>query len=259
MAVEAKGFMKGMKVGKWNQWYFDEILPGEEEIYNAAQEEYLAERHQWDIDPDRAVLLIIDLQNDFCDPEKGAFWLPANTKMMPRMKEMLAYCREVGIPVCFTAHQQHPSGRDTGLMKTYLASTIGAGALTEGTWGAGIYGELEPLPDEWVINEKRRYDAFIETGLDIWMKNVGPEPKDTIIMTGCCTNFCCSTTTRAGMQRDHKIAYPYDLNATDDAEVHEEIVKTMARGYARVQSSDAWIAEMKDGLAKKGKTKVDQK
>jgi hypothetical protein len=36
-------------------------------------------------------------------------------------------------------------------------------------------------------------------------------------------------------------------------------VKTMARGYARVQSADAWIAEIKEALAAKGKTKVDQR
>lgn len=266
MAVEPKGFMKDMKVGKWNEWYFEEILPGEEEIYKAAQEVYLAERHLWDIDPEKTVLLIIDLQNDFCyPPPKGQLYLPANTKMMPRMKKMLAFCREIGIPVCFTAQQNHPSGRDAGLMRVYhdgMFNGLAEGrlpAVTEGDWGAEIYHELEPLPDEWVIRNKRRYDAFVGTELEIWMKNVGPEPKDTIILTGCCTNFCCSTTSRAAMMRDYKVAYPYDLNACDDPDIHEQTVKTMARGYARVQSADAWIAEIEEELAKKGTTKVVQK
>jgi nicotinamidase-related amidase len=243
--VEPKGYMKDMKVGKYNAWYFDEILPGEEKIYNEAQNEYYGKRKQWTIDPKKAALLIIDLQNDFCDPEKGAFWLPANTKMMPRMKKMLQFCRDHDIPPIFTAHQHHPSGRDKGLMGTYLASTIGSGSLTEGSWGVEIYPEIEPLPDEWVINHKRRYDSFWETGLDIQLRSLG---KDTIILTGCCTNFCCSTTTRSGMQRDYKIAYPYDLNAADDAEIHEQVVKSMARGFARVQSCDEWIQEMKEQL-----------
>ena len=245
MAVEPKGYMKDMKVGQYNSWYFDEILPGEEDIYNEAQKEYYGKRKQWTIDPKKAALVVIDLQVDFCDPEKGRFWLPANTKMMPRMKKMLEFCREHDIPICFTAHQHHPSGRDKGLMGTYLASTIGAGALTEGTEGVAVYPELDPQPKDWIINHKHRYDSFWETGLDIWLRN---QDKDTMILTGCCTNFCCSTTARSGMQRDIKIAYPYDCNGCDDPEIHEQTVKTMARGFARVQSCDEWIAEMEKNL-----------
>lgn len=241
MTVEAQGYLNGMKRGKYNSWYFDEVLPGEEDIYREAQKEYYGQRKQWTINPDKAVLLVIDLQVDFCDPEKGKFWLPANTKMMPRMKEMLAFCRRLDIPICFTAHQHHASGRDIGLMGTYLKSTIGSGALEEGTEGAQIFPELEPRPDEWIMTHKRRYDSFIDTGLEFWLKGLG---RDTIILTGCCTNFCCSTTTRTAMQKDYKVAYPYDLNATDDPEIHEQVVKTMARGFARVQSTADWMTEL---------------
>jgi ureidoacrylate peracid hydrolase len=236
--------MKDMNIGKYNAWYFDEILPGEEQIYKEAQKEYYQHIRPWIIEPKKAALLIIDLQNAFCHPEKGGMWVPAVTKMMPKMKRMLAFCREHGIPVCFTAHQHHKSGRDVGLMGTYN-SIEGAGVFTEGTWQIEIYPEIQPLPDEWVINHKRRNDAFIETGLELWLKSLG---KDTIILTGCCTNFCCLVTTCTGMQRDYKIAYPYDLNACDDPEIHEQIVKTMARHFARVQTCDEWIAEIEEQL-----------
>lgn len=261
MTVEPKGFMKKLTVGKWNAWYFDEVLPGEEEIYYNAQRESLAERHLWDLDPDKMVLLVIDMQNDFCVPGRPVY-IPGNTKMMSRMKNMLAFCREVGIPICFTAHQHHVSGRDEGLMKVHSFTDSEGRFLAEwcieGSWGAEIYEELEPLPDEFVIR-KRRYDCFMGTDLEIWLRNVGPEPKDTIVLTGCCTEFCCSTTARTAMQKDYKVAYPYDLNASDDPEVHEQTVKAMARSYARVQSADGWIAEIGEELAEKGRTKVVQK
>lgn len=238
-----EGYLKDMTPGKYNAWYFDEVLPGEQEIYNEAQKEYYGQRKMWTIDPHKSVLLVIDLQVDFCDPEKGKFWLPANTKMMPRMKKMLSFCRQHGIPICFTAHQNTP--RDIGLMGTYLKSTIGSGALEEGTEGAEIFPELEPRDDEWIMTHKRRYDSFIDTGLEFWLKGLN---RDTIIMTGCCTNFCCSTTTRTAMQKDYKVAYPYDLNATDDPEIHEQVVKTMARGFARVQSAEEWTKELEENL-----------
>ena len=128
-------------------------------------------------------------------------------------------------------------------MGTYLAGTIGAGALTEGTPGVAIYHEIAPLQDEWVINHKRRYDSFWETGLDLTLRSLN---RDTVILTGCMTNYCCSTTTRSGMQRDLKIVYGSDLNATDDPEVHEEVCKTMARGFARVLSTDEILNELKE-------------
>lgn len=245
MTISPQGYMKNMKPGKYNSWYFDEILPGEKEIYAEAQKEYYGERKMWTIDPQDSVLLIIDLQVDICDPEKGKFWLPACTKMMPRMKEMLEFCRQHEIPVCFTQHQHHPSGRDIGYMGTYLEATIGAGALEEGSEGADIFPELSPRPDEWIMTHKRRYDSFFDTGLEFWLNGLN---RSTIILTGACTNFCCSTTTRTAMQKDYRVAYPYDLNATDDPEIHEQVVKTMARGFARVQSSEAWMREIVENL-----------
>lgn len=243
MTTEQKSYLSNLERGQYNAWYFDEILPGEEDIYNEAQKEYYDKRQMWTIDPSRSILLVIDMQVDFCDPEKGRFWLPAASKMMPRMQQMLAFCRQHNIPIAFTQHENTPN--DIGFMGTYLASTIGSGALEEGTEGAQVYPELAPQSDEWVITRKRRYDAFLDTGLERWLRS---QDKDTVIMTGVCTNFCCSTSTRTAMQQDLKVAYPYDLNGTDDPDVHEQVVKTMARGFARVQSTDEWLTEMQQNL-----------
>ena len=234
-------FYKDAPVGRYNAWYFEDILEGEKECYEGAVKAYYdVNRPLWDLNPDKAVLLIIDLQVDVVDP-KGKLWMPASTKMLPKLKEVISFCRANGVPVIYTAHQAHPSGRDKGLMHTYL--TLLQESLIEGQPGAEIYPEIAPEPDEWVITNKRRYDSFWGTELEEVLRTLG---RDQIILTGACTNFCCSTTTRSGMQRGFKIAFPYDLNATDDPAVHEEVCKTMNRGYGRVMAADELLAELND-------------
>ena len=232
-------FYKDAPVGRYNAWYFDNVIPGEKECYETALKAYYdVNRPLWALDPDKVVLLIIDLQVDVVDP-KGKLWMPASTKMLPKLKEVMVFCRQTGIPIIYTAHQAHPSGRDKGLMHTYLA--LLQESLIEGQPGAEIYPEIAPQPDEWVIRNKRRYDAFWGTELEDVLRTLG---RDQIITTGACTNFCCSTTTRSGMQRGFTIAFPYDLNATDDPAIHEEVCKTMNRGYARVMSANELLNEL---------------
>ena len=232
-------FYKDAPVGRYNAWYFEDIIPGEKECYEGAVKAYYdVNRPLWELNPDKAVLLIIDLQVDVVDP-KGKLWMPASTKMLPKLKEVIGFCRAHGIPVIYTAHQAHPSGRDKGLMHTYL--TLLQESLIEGQPGAEIHPEIAPQPDEWIIANKRRYDSFWGTELEEVLRTWG---RDQIILTGACTNFCCSTTTRSGMQRGFNIAFPYDLNATDDPAVHEEVCKTMNRGFGRVMAADELLTEL---------------
>ncbi len=234
--------------GQYNAWYFDNVIDGEKECYEGALKAYYdVNRPLWEMNPDKAVLLIIDLQVDVVDP-KGKLWMPASTKMLPKLKEVIAFCRENGMPVIYTAHQAHPSGRDKGLMHTYLS--LLQESLIEGQEGAEIYPEIAPQPDEWVITNKRRYDSFWGTELEDVLRTLN---RDQIILTGACTNFCCSTTTRSGMQRGFHIAFPYDLNATDDPAIHEEVCKTMNRGYARVMAADDLLDELRSVVDQRSK------
>ena len=241
-------FYKDAPVGQYNSWYFDNVIEGEKECYEGALKAYYdVSSPLWEMNPDKAVLLIIDLQIDVVDP-KGKLWMPASTKMLPKLKEVIAFCRENGMPVIYTAHQAHPSGRDKGLMHTYLS--LLQESLIEGQKGAEIYPEIAPQPDEWVIKNKRRYDSFWGTELEDVLRTLG---RDQIILTGACTNFCCSTTTRSGMQRGFQIAFPFDLNATDDPAIHEEVCKTMNRGYARVMAADDLLDELRSVVDQRSK------
>ena len=67
---------------------------------------------------------------------------------------------------------------------------------------------------------------------------------DTLIITGCMTNYCCGATARDAFFRDYKVIFGSDLNATDSQELHEAELKTLRRGYARVISVDEIMEEL---------------
>ena len=67
---------------------------------------------------------------------------------------------------------------------------------------------------------------------------------DTVIITGCMTNYCCGATARDAFFRDYKVIFGSDLNATDSQELHEAELKTLRRGYARVISVDEIMEEL---------------
>jgi nicotinamidase-related amidase len=49
------------------------------------------------VEPSRAALVIIDMQNDFCDPEKT----PMSVPMLPRLKAFIAEARRAQVRVIY--------------------------------------------------------------------------------------------------------------------------------------------------------------
>ena len=100
-----------------------------------------------------------------------------------------------------------------------------------------VWHELEPLEDEFVIH-KSSYGAFYDTPLESILKNLR---KDTVIISGTLTNFCCGTTARQAYERGYYVIFGSDINAADDPEMHEAELKVMRKGFAKVLTCDEII------------------
>jgi nicotinamidase-related amidase len=72
-----------------------------------------------------------------------------------------------------------------------------------------VWHELAPTDDEIVVH-KSSYGAFFETPLETILKNLG---KDTVIISGTLTNYCCSTTARQAYERSFKVVFGSDVTA----------------------------------------------
>ncbi len=218
----------------------EDTFAGEEEILERAAHQYETSNPDFPINHGKTALLVIDLQEGFV--ATGArMWTPGNLRIMPRVKTLLERCRELEVPVIFTEHAHDETGRDKGLMwDVPLNLPIKEGALRIGAEDTPTYHEIAPMPGEKVI-QKHRYSAFFDTDLHTYLRGCDV---DTVIITGCMTNYCCGATARDAFFRDYKVIFGSDLNATDNQEVHDAELKTLRRGYARVISLEEILSEL---------------
>ena len=100
-----------------------------------------------------------------------------------------------------------------------------------------ICKELKPQKDDLVIY-KPSYGAFYDTPLETILKNLN---RDTIIICGTMTNFCCGTTARQGYERGFKVVFGSDVTSTDDITMQEPELKVLRKGFARVLSAEQII------------------
>lgn len=195
------------------------------------------------IDPQRTVLLVVDMENDFV-AEGAPLETPAARAMVARLRLALDACRSAGIRVVYTAHEHRRDGSDLGLFSFTPAIASGR-ALAAGTPGVEIYPEVSPQVGEHVIR-KHRFSAFFATDLDLLLRSWSI---DTVVIAGATTENCCFSTARDALFLDYKVVFLSDATATFDYEdlgfgamsadeVHRAMLVIIARSTGHVMSVD---------------------
>ncbi len=205
----------------------------ETQIMEIARQGYTTGAAEFTIVPDRCALLVIDMQASFVSPGRHSSWVPEATRQIPRIRRLIGHCRQRCIPVIYTAfaptHRRLDRPATAALMPLVNPDVE---EISEHQDDGPICTELAPLPDEVVIH-KPSYGAFYDTPLETILRNMG---KDTVIISGTLTNYCCGTTARQAYERGFKVIFGSDINATDLPEMHEAELKVLRRGFARVMS-----------------------
>lgn len=216
----------------------------EEEILNLKKSTYEHGSANFVIEKDKCALLVIDMQDEFVKPDLTPFWVPESTKQVPRIKQLCDFCREVGIPVIYTAYAHTHNRLDRPRSLTFMPINNPEIEFTRSSLfqDGKIYDELSPREDEIVIY-KPSYGAFYDTPLETILKNL---EKDTIIVCGTVTNYCCGMTARQGFERGFKVVFGSDINSSDFQELHEAELKILRRGFARVLTTDEIIEAIKE-------------
>lgn len=147
--------------------------------------------------PARCVLLIVDMQNDFC--ALGGYLdvvmkkdVGAAAEILPRIQALIAAAGAAGVPVVWLrADYSHDRVPDSMVVK--LASLgITAECCKPGTWGAEWYGGLEPAAGEAIVT-KHSYSGFTGTDMQAVLAATG---RQTIVFTGVQTQLCVESTLR---------------------------------------------------------------
>lgn len=200
------------------------------------------------LDPRRAALIVVDMQNDFCDANGALARSGADPAliqaMAPRLLRVLDRARGVGLPIIHvrTEHSAWTDsaawiGRHHGRQRT---------VCYPGSWGADYYPGFEPRTDaerkpgghEFVVT-KHRYSGFVGTELDLVLRS---HQIQTVIMTGEATNVCVESTARDAYMRDYWVVFVSDCTASTNQAAHDATLFTMGHHFATVAASEEILA-----------------
>jgi nicotinamidase-related amidase len=215
----------------------------EEQALNLARRAYNEGTASFDVFPEKCALLVIDMQDEFVKPHSTPDWVPEAIRQVPRIKRLIEHCREKGIPVIFTVYSKTHSNLDrpkTGPLMPGRYSELEIDRSSFFVEGH-VWHELAPRDDEIVIH-KPSYGAFYDTPLETILKNLG---KDTVIVCGTLTNYCCGMTARQAYERSFKVVFGSDVTSTDDPDMQEPELKVLRKGFAKVLTSDEIIEMLK--------------
>ncbi|MEJ0068978.1 MAG: isochorismatase family cysteine hydrolase [Pseudomonadota bacterium] len=227
------------------------------------------------IDPAHTALVLIDVQNDFCD-ERGAAGQRGEAIEMikatvPRIRTLLDWARRADAMVihvkaeygAMTRHvgapHRFPGATREGAVWTASAAEIDpAGGFAEGatevcragTRGAAFVDGIVPQGAEQVVI-KHRFSGFTDTRLDLLLRSNGIK---TIVVAGVTTNCCVESTVRDAAMRDFYIVVAADGVATKDMHeaAHRASLETMGIYFAQVRPSaeiiESWRKHAATGL-----------
>jgi gluconolactonase len=193
-----------------------------------------------DVDPERTVLIIQDMQNDVM--MEGGAWAetgaPEHAKeqnVVENVKGLADACRAAGIPVIHVHYIVEEGAPGLKLNAGLFQGVKETGGLVRGSWGAAPAEGLEPQEGDFVV-EKMRMNAWEGTRLEHLMKGLG---RDTIIVTGAWTNMSVEHTARTGADKGYYMIVPEDGCSTMNADWHNASINFALQNVSTVTTCAA--------------------
>ncbi|ANH93885.1 MULTISPECIES: isochorismatase family protein [unclassified Streptomyces] len=186
-----------------------------------------ANRVDWTVDPDRAVLLVHDLQNHFL----SAFTPGAQplTGLLAATARLADRARALGIPVVYSAQTGGQSPELRGLQMDFWGP-----GLPDDVHAEAIAAEVAPRDGDTVLT-KWKYSAFVRTDLAALLTERG---RDQLVITGVYAHLGVNMTACDAWMRDVQAFVVADAVADFGPREHLDALRWAARACARVTTAD---------------------
>ena len=204
-----------------------------------------------EIDPARAAVLVIDMQNAFGSPggmfDKAGVPISSIQAAVAPTRAAVEAARRAGVKIVYLKMAFQADLSDIGAVDAPVGTFhlhLGAkdGVLERDTWATDILDELTPSNEDSVVY-KNRFSGFYQTELDEILKASGIK---YLIVTGCTTSVCVESTVRDAFFRDYHCVVLEDctaepMGANLSRSNHEATILLVERIFGSVSTSTNFI------------------
>ncbi len=195
-------------------------------------------------------LIVIDMQNGFVSKGGSYDLLGMNTqeyqKIIPKTKELIAFCRSKDIPIFYTEAVREASGIDLltrvhRLLPLAREERLKVPITVRGTWDAQTIDEIKPTENDHIVI-KRRDGAFQDTELRVWLQSEGI---NTLVFCGVDTSICVETSLREAFNIGYDAILVSDATASGINKHYETTLERVRDYYGIVVSVERFIKLIK--------------
>ncbi|MCS7002018.1 MAG: cysteine hydrolase [Dehalococcoidia bacterium] len=196
------------------------------------------------MDRSSTVLMVMDMQRDFCDDDgvyaRHGFDVSPARRIVPTIRRVMIACRAAGLPIVATQLTvlTRPTGEAMGLGHLrHLRPFFVQEGFRVGTPGHDLIPDL-PAPDYAV--RKWGYSAMYQTELEKILTSLGAR---TLIFTGIATNGVVEGAARDAIMRDWRVVTLRDAVAGFNQALHEASLLNLAN-IGTVITADEFLADL---------------
>ena len=200
------------------------------------------------LDPAKTALVIIDMQNTFCQ-EGAPAEVPASRDIVQALNALTGEARALGVRVVWVTmvHRNDDSGSEWNLYYNGILSgdvrDLSMQSMSPDGEGRNIWNELNVEPGDVCI-EKTRYSALVPSSshLERWLRGYGME---NVLIAGTKTNVCCESTARDAMQLDFRVVLVSDCCAALSDDEHRATLETVIQQFGDVMTAEEVLAALR--------------
>lgn len=193
------------------------------------------------LDPSQTAVVVIDMQNTFCQPGSPAE-VPMSRGLSGPINRLNAGVRARGGHVIWCTHANTAAGTGSdwrGFFDNFVSDDVRKRtikSLEPGGEGQQIWPELE-VADGDIKIFKNRYSALIagSSNLERLCRSLGIT---TLLIAGTKTNVCCESTARDGMMLDFNVVMVSDACAALSEDEHRAALETIIQQFGDVRTVD---------------------